>query len=270
MMSSPRGYCLIINNINFPSDPESIRTGAEYDSENLRLMFEELGFSTTVRLDQNKNDLTHYSKGIFAKFRAQFNSYPRVDAAVIVIMSHGMEESKIRTCDPGHNYIDLYDDVIMPFNNLHCPALLGKPKLFIVQTCRGGTRDRGIRSRNQMDGKNLMPGMASMVSSSVCDEPDEYTSPLSQPSFEDIMICYPTIPGYVANRDTERGTWYVQCFVEAVRQHAHDLELSAILRKVGLKMRVVNNEYGEKQMCSFKNIGFHRELYFNPGIFADD
>ncbi len=74
---------------------------------------------------------------------------------------------------------------------------------------------------------------------------------------------------YVANRDTERGTWYIQCLVEAFREFAHELEITHILRKIGLKLRVVQNELGETQMSSFKNIGFHRELYLNPHLFSD-
>lgn len=35
-------------------------------------------------------------------------------------------------------------------------------------------------------------------------------------------------------------------------------------------MRNLTCEYGSKQMSSFLNLGFHYDLYFNPGLYADD
>lgn len=35
-------------------------------------------------------------------------------------------------------------------------------------------------------------------------------------------------------------------------------------------MRSISSEYGEKQMCSYLDAGFHYELYFNPGLTVDE
>lgn len=43
-----------------------------------------------------------------------------------------------------------------------------------------------------------------------------------------------------------------------------------LLLQVGWEMRTLTSEYGSKQMSSFHVLGFHFDLYFNPGLFADE
>ena len=55
------------------------------------------------------------------------------DAFVFVLMSHGVT-GKILTSD-GYT-VDIMKDIITPFDGEKCPALLGKPKIFLIQACR--------------------------------------------------------------------------------------------------------------------------------------
>jgi uncharacterized protein YejL (UPF0352 family) len=50
-------------------------------------------------------------------------------------MSHG--EEGFLTTKEGDKV--LLDDIFSTFNNVNCPALAGKPKLFFIQSCRDGT-----------------------------------------------------------------------------------------------------------------------------------
>lgn len=209
MMSKPRGFALIMNNIDFPNDPNAKRTGAEHDSENLRLLCQDLGFHTTVRHNVTRNDLKHPTEGILRKFRDQFlPGHEDVDACLVAIMSHGTG-NLIRTSDPGDTYIDLKEEIIKPFNNSFCRQLINKPKIFIVQACRGDSRDRGA-IRTEQDGKIMADIRPQSPPGNFCPAPTNGSGELL-PSNEDILVCYSTVPGYVANRDTERGTWYINC-----------------------------------------------------------
>lgn len=49
-------------------------------------------------------------------------------------MSHG-EEGYLTTKE-GEKV--LLDDIFALFNNVNCPSLAGKPKLFFIQSCRDG------------------------------------------------------------------------------------------------------------------------------------
>jgi len=51
MKSKPRGLALVINNIHFEGDIEMKRVGGENDSENLRNLFEQLGYDVMLFTD---------------------------------------------------------------------------------------------------------------------------------------------------------------------------------------------------------------------------
>jgi len=57
-----------------------------------------------------------------------------VDSCFIIIMSHG-KEGGFFTADTHYEFMH-EKDVTEQFNNSSCPALIGKPKVFIYQYCR--------------------------------------------------------------------------------------------------------------------------------------
>ena len=66
----------------------------------------------------------------------QFKADPvlaTMDSCVVVIMSHGVDDSHFVTSD---NKRLAYSEVIELFNNQQCPLLQSKPKIFIFQCCR--------------------------------------------------------------------------------------------------------------------------------------
>ena len=55
------------------------------------------------------------------------------DSCVVVIMSHGKGDNQFYT----HGGPSIHDeDLLDMFSNVGCPALEGKPKIFIFQFCR--------------------------------------------------------------------------------------------------------------------------------------
>ncbi|KAH9383233.1 hypothetical protein HPB48_024312 [Haemaphysalis longicornis] len=62
-------------------------------------------------------------------------SHRFADCLVVILMSHG-EERFIYGSDG--EKLHLRNDVYRTFNNEECPALKKKPKIFLVQACRGG------------------------------------------------------------------------------------------------------------------------------------
>lgn len=56
-----------------------------------------------------------------------------VDSCIVVFMSHGRDDTSFYTSD--NQYLTVHT-IVEDFNNRHCPALQGKPKIFIFQFCR--------------------------------------------------------------------------------------------------------------------------------------
>jgi hypothetical protein len=52
MSSKPRGYCFIINNVEFVNNIMNTRNGARVDEKNLSELFRELGYIVESHRDQ--------------------------------------------------------------------------------------------------------------------------------------------------------------------------------------------------------------------------
>lgn len=126
MRRLPRGYCVIINNEEFIS--LSRRRGSQADVTGLAMVFRNLGFVISILENLTKNDMCLQLRAI-----SQDESLFLHDAIVISILSHGDDNFIYGTDAQGIKH----DDIFNMFSNSNCPQLNGKPKIFVVQCCRG-------------------------------------------------------------------------------------------------------------------------------------
>jgi len=89
-------------------------------------------------------------------------------------------------------------------------------------------------------------------------------------TWEDMLIAFATLPGYVSNRDHFRGTWFIECLCKVVMENAKDTSLRDMLDLVGLELREYESETGTKQSFSYDVRHFYRKLYFNPGLSSEE
>lgn len=122
---------LIICNIEFDHLPP--RNGAEIDIEGMKNLLEGLGYSVDV-----KRKLT--AKGMESELRA-FASRPEhksSDSMFLVLMSHGILSGICgMEFSPENPDVLPYDTIFQIFNNINCVNLRDKPKVIIIQACRG-------------------------------------------------------------------------------------------------------------------------------------
>jgi len=252
MSSSPRGLALIINNIEFtPPELFSFRKGAEVDSENLAELFTQLGFKVETHLNLGRNDTFR----VLIDFAAR-SEHKDADMAIVCILSHGTHHGRVVAADCLELQIEL--DILRRFNNDYCPDLKGKPKFFIIQACRGEDEDYGtvsLQSRDATDAKPRSMSMSSMY-------PPGAAKGLT---WEDILIAFATLPGYISNRDHFRGTWFIESLSKVIMNHAKDTSLRDMLDLVGLELKEYESENGRKQSFSYDVRHFYKKLYFNPG-----
>lgn len=131
------------------------------------------------------------------------------------------------------------------FNNRNCPLLRGKPKFFIVQSCRGDRPDAGVAGEDAT-AQHVSKKRRAAESSDGVAEGGAGDVARARPTWEDMVIAYSTIPGqcvlespymlpmmspgYASLRDHDKGTWFIQSLVEVFMVHAHDTELVDLLR----------------------------------------
>ncbi|XP_077958231.1 caspase-3-like isoform X2 [Gasterosteus aculeatus] len=164
------GTCVIINNKNFdPKTGMSPRNGTEVDAAELEKTFSKLGYEVNLVHDQTVDQMVDLLAGVSNQNHRKSASF------VCVLLSHG-DEGVIYGTDGSEKL----DDLTKFFKGDRCRSLVGKPKLFFIQACRGTDRDRGVTfDADSTDGQMLQsipleadflyaystpPGLTSVVS----------------------------------------------------------------------------------------------------------
>ncbi|CAM9748604.1 unnamed protein product [Lampetra fluviatilis] len=285
MKTSPRGKCLIINNMEFRKLQP--RLGSEIDCAKITDMFtNNFHFDVTVKENLSKKEM----QGALISLAA--DDHTKADCCVVVIMSHGREIEHRRFPGAVFGTDDLFvrmEEIVSFFSGTDCPSLLGKPKLFFIQACGGDEKDRGARGPQESDGGDdgdHVNGNATSVDampSELDDEPDDEpdASPVyseqarnqSQeeedatphlPSMSDMLVAYSSLPGFVSWRDRNQGSWFIQVMLEVFKKHAINEDLISMITLVNEKL---SDEYQAKGV--FKQISsplntLRKRLYFNP------
>nr|XP_030127456.3 caspase-6 isoform X1 [Taeniopygia guttata] len=245
-----RGLALIFNHERFYWHLRlQDRRGTWVDRNNLKSILTELGFEVRLFDDLKKEDVQQRI------YEASTADHSNADCFVCVFLSHG---------EDGH--IFAYDDKIEiqtitdMFRGDKCQSLVGKPKIFIIQACRGDKHDDAVIAHDSADGSES-PGNETDV-----DAAGVYTLPAGA----DFIMCYSVAQGYYSHRDTINGSWYIQDLCETLRKHGSSLEFAELLtvvnrkvscRRVGMCKDI--NAIGKKQIPCFASM-LTKKLYFHP------
>uniref|UniRef100_A0A8D1LXT7 Caspase 1 n=1 Tax=Sus scrofa TaxID=9823 RepID=A0A8D1LXT7_PIG len=122
---------LIICNTEFENLPR--RDGADVDIRDMKILLEDLGYSVDVRENLTASDMAIELKAFAAR-----PEHKSSDSTFLVLMSHGIQAG---IC--GKKYSEEVPDVLevntifQILNTLNCPSLKDKPKVIIIQACRG-------------------------------------------------------------------------------------------------------------------------------------
>ncbi|XP_026978410.1 caspase-3 isoform X1 [Sagmatias obliquidens] len=130
------GLCIIINNKNFhESTGMACRSGTDVDAANLWETFTNLKYEV-----RNKNDLT-CEEILELMYSVSKEDHSKRSSFICVLLSHGEEGKIFGTNGP----VDL-KKLAGFFRGDCCISLTGKPKLFVIQACRGTELDCGIET----------------------------------------------------------------------------------------------------------------------------
>ncbi|XP_041117553.1 caspase-8-like isoform X2 [Polyodon spathula] len=202
MTSTPRGYCVIINNkdferarLKFPSRPLYDRKGTDIDAVYLTKVFKWLHFEVVQYNDQTADGIC----SIMERYRQQDHSSR--DCFVCCILSHG-SKGAIEGADGSSVSIR---EITSYFTGCSCPSLKEKPKVFFIQACQG--QKRQIAVEIQADGE----GPASQPETEPKLEADADPVQMDTiPNDSDFLLGMATMEDYLSYRSISKGSFYIQ------------------------------------------------------------
>ncbi|XP_078453593.1 caspase-3-like isoform X1 [Lampetra planeri] len=205
------GYCVIINNKTFDrSTGMGERTGTDVDRDMLEKQFKGLGFQVEVKNNMKRKEMVSYITEVAEKDHRQCACF------VCILLSHGDEGVIYGTDD----YLPIRE-LTTPFRGDLCRHLVGKPKLFFIQACRGTDFDEGATTCADND----------------VETDSDSISRQTIPVEADFLYCYSTVPGYYSWRNVATGSWFVQAFCKVLKESANsNLELMQLLTRVNRKV----------------------------------
>ncbi|XP_028834343.1 caspase-3a [Denticeps clupeoides] len=231
------GHCIIINNKNFERKTGmNARNGTDVDAGNMMKVFGKLGYKVKVFNDQTVDQIKQVLTAVARDDHSKCASF------VCVMLSHGDEGVLFGT----DGAIELKTLTTL-FRGDRCTSLVGKPKLFFIQACRGTDLDGGIESDSLPDGTTERI-----------------------PVEADFLYAYSTAPGYYSWRNTMTGSWFIQSLSEMFNVYGQDLELMQIMTRVNYKVsrdfESASNMPGfdaKKQIPCIVSM-LTKEMYFRP------
>ena len=184
------GYCVIINNRLFQGNEEADREGSEQDVERLRNLFESLRFQVIIKRDLKRDQI----KGVAKEYGGK--NHDKFVAFVLIVMSHGGDKDRIFGVD---NHSVSVRKLMKKFQAERCPSLKGKPKILIIQTCRGS---------RQNDAESINADTTEFHQAD--NRVDSSLSKSVFPMETDFLLAFATVPGYVSFRSPTSGAFFIQ------------------------------------------------------------
>ncbi|NXR03613.1 CASP1 protein, partial [Sagittarius serpentarius] len=239
---------LLICNIEF--EHLSRRDGAEVDVDRMTKLLEGLGYMVDIH-----SNLTSQGMATVMKDFADRKEHWTSDSTFLVFMSHGVRAGLCGTKsrDETTDILSL-DTIYEKFNNKHCRALLGKPKLVIIQSCRGG-KVGSVMVSDSADPAMPTPSSAHTIPAGLEDDA------ICEVHLEsDFATLHSSTPDTVSWRSSATGSLFIQCLIEQFRNHAWNSDLQEIFRKV-------QYSFGKfpRQLPSQERTTMLRKFYLFPG-----
>jgi hypothetical protein len=258
-----RGIALVINIQKFDPTPFAQKQLEERvwsikDVESLRHTLEYLDFD--FQLLQNLN-----TEQIKASIHAlvKYVDFTDRDCFLCVVMSHGNRD-KIMASD---NVEVSFEEIMAPIKS--CKSLIGKPKLFFFQSCRGKNEMEtiAISSTSKTSSQSLKLDSLNKTDAN----PFSNTNNISILEYEsDLFIFYSTLPNHSSFSflDLNKGTYFIQSVCEVFNQAymnlPNNLSLSQMITKINEKVKDEGLKLGKRFQLTDPRTTLTKELYFVP------
>lgn len=213
------GLCVIINNMVFTKATEL--PDGKKDEQDLAMLFLTLGFD--VRIHEN---LT--AQEMIRKVES-YSKIQHTGPFFMIILSHGtLVDNKDAVVGTDGKLVKI-DRLETFFHTTNCPSLQGKPRIFIIDACRGSKKENIFKPE-------LTDGMATKNSSANPGSPARILPEADKVHF---VIVYAATHGCVAYTHNAKGSQLTQTFVEVMNDPNADpnTPFLDIIRQVGARVQ---------------------------------
>lgn len=159
-------------------------------------------------------------------------------------MSHGEDNFWFQTSDCesiGNDYahlVHMWDDVFPRFNNQYFPMMRNKPKIFIIQSCRGDRLHRRVQVTPVATHFRRSPSIQyDSVSRRRVDCLENH------PEFNHMMVLQSTLPGYVSVRHEIKGSPFIQILCEVFKTYGRKKTLMDMIPEVTFSLFLYKSLY---------------------------
>ncbi|XP_038841692.1 caspase-14-like isoform X2 [Salvelinus namaycush] len=194
--------------------------GADGDLKIMTKLFMDYGFLYKIKIDKTAKEM----KKAVSEFRDDINRSPENTSCVfVVITSHGHRDVIIgadNNCLP-------VKDIIEPFGDELCSKMKGKPKVFIINACRGPEEDFGVPLYSAADTKPSKKAQSTRT----------YRSSRVPPCIDDMLVAYSSMTDYVSLMSSVGSHMIVdigEVFDDSAteKEHVYDLLVKANAKMV--------------------------------------
>jgi predicted RNA binding protein with dsRBD fold (UPF0201 family) len=187
--------------------------GGEKDEEKLETLFAALGFEVKIHQNLTAEQIFDTVESYGAKHHS--------GAFFFVILSHGTSIDNRPAVISTDNRAVVVNDLESLFYASNCNSLHGKPKIFLIDACRGSQEE------------NIFTPVSTKTSSASLARLD---SVATRSDSADFLIINAATNGYVAFA-TEKGSYLTQTFVEVTSGADETTSLIDIVTRVRLKVQ---------------------------------
>ncbi|XP_059930353.1 caspase a-like [Gadus macrocephalus] len=222
---------LLITNVRF-AKKEMYRHGAEKDEEDMSKLLISLGYNVEKHRDLRGAEMDKAVK--------RFSKDPLLaatDSVFVVIMSHGVKGaiSGVHHCEGVPDQFPI-DNIFKHLDSAHCPLLEGKPKVIIIQACRGDKDGSAIVT----DGPGSVPEQAPVVQVDAALPPhlaEEVDADIEEDAihrvhiekdFVSLLSCTADTLSY---RDRQQGSYFIQHLVEIFNLHSRKDHIENLFKR---------------------------------------
>ncbi|XP_033986890.1 caspase-1-like [Trematomus bernacchii] len=240
---------LLITNIKF-TDTRFDRAGADRDEKNMLKLLDTLGYEVVTHRNLTGKEID----AAVIEF-SKHEKLKKTDSVVVVIMSHG-KRGAVLGVDWKEDKPDEFsiDNIYLHLDSKGCPALLDKPKIILIQACRG-VKEGSVEVED-----GLSCDDASLYAGHEDFEEDGFRIVNKEKDFLALLSSTPDTPSY---RNPQLGSRLIRSFVAVVNTSADVDHIEELCRKV--QQRFVDLEI-TKQMPTKDRGTLIKHFYFFPGI----